>query len=77
MEKEKRRALKGGLLKRMQDFDKLIDDDNDFDSIVIERSSIRAQILQPEKKEVYDMSQKAKIRWSIDGDGNSKYFHGV
>ncbi|GJW41622.1 RNA-directed DNA polymerase, eukaryota [Tanacetum coccineum] len=28
-------------------------------------------------KVVLDMSQKAKIRWSIEGDENSKYFHGI
>ena len=27
--------------------------------------------------EALDIAQKAKVRWSIEGDETSKYFHGV
>ncbi|GKC40007.1 RNA-directed DNA polymerase, eukaryota, partial [Tanacetum coccineum] len=29
------------------------------------------------KRHTLDMAQKAKIRWAIEGDENSKYFHGI
>ena len=30
-----------------------------------------------EKLEVEDLAQKAKVKWAIKGDENSKYFHGI
>ena len=30
-----------------------------------------------DKKEMLDLNQKSKIKWCIEGDENSKYFHGV
>nr|GEX22641.1 hypothetical protein [Tanacetum cinerariifolium] len=29
------------------------------------------------KKEALDLAQKAKVRWAIEGDENSKYYHGI
>nr|KAJ0218741.1 hypothetical protein LSAT_V11C300133850 [Lactuca sativa] len=57
-------SLKGDLLKRLQEIDKKIDEGNRLESVINERSS-----------KMVDLSQKAKIKWSIEGDENSKYYH--
>lgn len=42
-----------------------------------DRLSIKGALYQFEKKEVMDLQQKAKIKWRIEGDQNSKYYHGI
>nr|GEV24518.1 RNA-directed DNA polymerase, eukaryota [Tanacetum cinerariifolium] len=39
--------------------------------------AIKAWSKEANKRNAMEISQKAKIRWSIEGDENSKYFHGV
>ncbi|GJW55102.1 RNA-directed DNA polymerase, eukaryota, reverse transcriptase zinc-binding domain protein [Tanacetum coccineum] len=35
------------------------------------------KIRELEKIEIMEMAQKAKIKWAVEGDENSKYYHGV
>lgn len=44
--------------------------------VVEERSNVRASLLFLEKKELMDVSQKAKTKWDNKGDDNSKFYHG-
>ncbi|GJV57301.1 RNA-directed DNA polymerase, eukaryota [Tanacetum coccineum] len=47
------------------------------DEIRIQRASLLKDLNDITSNEALDLSQKAKIRWSIEGDENSKYFHGI
>ncbi|GJT77711.1 RNA-directed DNA polymerase, eukaryota [Tanacetum coccineum] len=41
------------------------------------RASLMNDLNDIKSIDVMDLSQKAKVRWSIEGDENSKYFHGT
>ncbi|KAJ9548105.1 hypothetical protein OSB04_020648 [Centaurea solstitialis] len=42
-----------------------------------ERSMLELKLLEAEKAEIMDLKQKSRVRWAIEGDDNSKLFHGV
>ncbi|GJW55867.1 RNA-directed DNA polymerase, eukaryota [Tanacetum coccineum] len=62
---------------KLAELDKIIDHGYSDVDILTKRASLSKELLDITSKEVLDMSQKAKIRWSIEGDENSKYFHGI
>ncbi|GKA21373.1 RNA-directed DNA polymerase, eukaryota [Tanacetum coccineum] len=45
--------------------------------IINERISLLKDIHDLDKRHSSDLAQKAKIQWAIEGDENSKYFHGI
>ncbi|GKE46558.1 hypothetical protein Tco_1477816 [Tanacetum coccineum] len=45
--------------------------------LVNERTSLLKDLHDINARHSLDMAQKAKIRWAIEGDENSKYFHGI
>nr|GEW36146.1 RNA-directed DNA polymerase, eukaryota [Tanacetum cinerariifolium] len=44
---------------------------------LIDRCNLMKELQELSSLEASDTSQKAKIRWPIEGDENKKYFHGV
>ncbi|GJS46359.1 hypothetical protein Tco_0596480 [Tanacetum coccineum] len=42
-----------------------------------ERMNIMNKLTTLKKIESFELAQKAKVKWSIAGDENSKYFHGI
>ncbi|KAI3824705.1 hypothetical protein L1987_06174 [Smallanthus sonchifolius] len=42
-----------------------------------ERMDSKRKLLDLENKRVEDMRQKARIRWAMEGDENSSFFHGM
>ncbi|GJT47677.1 RNA-directed DNA polymerase, eukaryota [Tanacetum coccineum] len=70
---EKKFNIQQNLLK----LDKLIDQGRSNDEILRKRSMLLNDLHEINSKNASELSQKAKIRWSIEGDENSKYFHGI
>nr|GEU90336.1 RNA-directed DNA polymerase, eukaryota [Tanacetum cinerariifolium] len=61
----------------LSEVDKLIDQRKSNDEILIKRITLFNYLQELNNRNAMEISQKAKIRWSIEGDENSKYFHGI
>ncbi|GJW92168.1 RNA-directed DNA polymerase, eukaryota [Tanacetum coccineum] len=61
----------------LSDLDKIIDLGNGNEELVNERAKLLHELFDLNSKTSLDLLQKAKIRWAIEGDENSKYFHGI
>ncbi|GJY18718.1 RNA-directed DNA polymerase, eukaryota [Tanacetum coccineum] len=57
--------------------DKIIDQNGGNVDILKQRSSLLKDLQDISSVKVSDLSQKAKVRWAIEGDENSKYFYGI
>ncbi|GJX79788.1 RNA-directed DNA polymerase, eukaryota [Tanacetum coccineum] len=57
--------------------DKIFDQGSCNDDLIHERSNLLKELQDFNKSSSLDMAQKAKIRWAIEGDENSKFFHGI
>nr|GFA80548.1 RNA-directed DNA polymerase, eukaryota [Tanacetum cinerariifolium] len=61
----------------LSEVDKFIDQVKSNDEILIKRITFLNDLRELNNRNAMEISQKAKIRWSIEGDENSKYFHGI
>nr|GEV09018.1 RNA-directed DNA polymerase, eukaryota [Tanacetum cinerariifolium] len=68
---------RSSILCRLVKLDKLFDQGKGNDDLVNERTTLLKELQGVNARSSLDMDQKAKIRWSIKGDENSKYFHGI
>nr|GFB57272.1 RNA-directed DNA polymerase, eukaryota [Tanacetum cinerariifolium]GFB57340.1 RNA-directed DNA polymerase, eukaryota [Tanacetum cinerariifolium] len=59
------------------DLDGVIDKGEGLDADGHRRREVVRLIQEVEKVDAMEVAQKAKIQWSIEGDENSKYYHGV
>nr|GEX36940.1 hypothetical protein [Tanacetum cinerariifolium] len=62
--------------KKISDVDKVLDQGGFSEDNVKYRLSLLKDLQDIISTETSDIAQKAKVRWSIEGDENSKYFHG-
>nr|GEV14775.1 RNA-directed DNA polymerase, eukaryota [Tanacetum cinerariifolium] len=61
----------------ISEVDKLIDQGKSNDEILIKRITLLNDLQELNNRNAMEISQKANIRWSIEGDENSKYFYGI
>nr|GEZ80368.1 RNA-directed DNA polymerase, eukaryota [Tanacetum cinerariifolium] len=59
------------------DFDCSLEWGNFSDEILFKRMEMVQQLHDVKQMEAKDNSQKSKIEWAIEGDENSKFFHGI
>nr|GFB07172.1 RNA-directed DNA polymerase, eukaryota [Tanacetum cinerariifolium] len=62
---------------KLIDVDKQLDQGGVSDDILLSRMDLMKQLQDIKSSDAHDFLQKAKIQWSIEGDENSKFFHGI
>ncbi|GKC65640.1 RNA-directed DNA polymerase, eukaryota, reverse transcriptase zinc-binding domain protein [Tanacetum coccineum] len=75
--KESTKSGKRTLNSELVQIDSKIDRGEGSDSDINRRHEVIRLIQDIEKVDTLEMAQKAKIKWAIEGDENSKYFHRV
>ncbi|GJS84331.1 RNA-directed DNA polymerase, eukaryota, reverse transcriptase zinc-binding domain protein [Tanacetum coccineum] len=74
---QKSNEHKRNIQNRLIILDKIFDQGSCNDDLIYERSNLLKELQDFNKSSSLDMAQKAKIRWAIEGDENSKFFHGI
>ncbi|GJU28782.1 RNA-directed DNA polymerase, eukaryota [Tanacetum coccineum] len=72
--------LKSGKAKLKEDLEALdadIDKGNGTADMVTKRSEVVNSLQEIDKLQTMEIAQKAKIKWCIEGDENSSFFHGM
>nr|GEZ07468.1 RNA-directed DNA polymerase, eukaryota [Tanacetum cinerariifolium] len=62
---------------KLRDIDIHLDQGDVNDDILLDRMRLMKQLQDIKSLDSSDYLQKAKIQWAIEGDENSKFFHGV
>ncbi|KAK1427286.1 hypothetical protein QVD17_15969 [Tagetes erecta] len=75
--KEEERKEQIRLQLKVQEIDDKADHGTLTETEKLSRSEARKEIYDLEIKRKYDLKQKARIRWDVDGDENTSYFHGI
>ncbi|GJS12910.1 RNA-directed DNA polymerase, eukaryota [Tanacetum coccineum] len=71
-EKEKAHVLKNSLKKKLADIDSIVDKGEVTSDVLEVRLDTMNSLTKLENMESIELAQKAKIKWSIEGDENSK-----
>ncbi|GJY90861.1 RNA-directed DNA polymerase, eukaryota [Tanacetum coccineum] len=75
--RKKINEAKTSIQRKLIDVGKIIDQGGGNEEVLNQRTSLMKDLSDINSSEVLDFSQKAKVCWSIKGDENSKYFHGI
>ncbi|GKB97733.1 putative RNA-directed DNA polymerase, eukaryota, reverse transcriptase zinc-binding domain protein [Tanacetum coccineum] len=72
-----RKGLREKYKEELRSIDAGIDSGNGSESVIAKRMEVTNELQRIDKMHATDMAQKAKINWSIEGDENSRFFHGM
>ncbi|GJT78035.1 RNA-directed DNA polymerase, eukaryota [Tanacetum coccineum] len=61
----------------LAELDAVIDKGEGDEDVVNKRANVDRSLQELEKLQSVEVAQKAKIKWAIKGDENSKYYHGI
>nr|GEZ09060.1 nucleotide-binding alpha-beta plait domain-containing protein [Tanacetum cinerariifolium] len=64
-------------VEELHDLETIIDQRNATDDMLYKRMEIIKAIQEVDKVDNMEVAQKAKIKWAIEGDENTKYYHGI
>nr|GEX57299.1 hypothetical protein [Tanacetum cinerariifolium] len=70
-------GAKNDIVRELGDIDKILDHGNVFDTILLKRMELMRQLHDLNQVASQDVAQKSKIKWAIERDENSKFFHGI
>ncbi|GJY87322.1 RNA-directed DNA polymerase, eukaryota [Tanacetum coccineum] len=68
---------KAQLKKELEVVDSIIDSGQGNEEVISTRLGIIHQIQKCDSLDSMEMAQKAKIKWAVEGDENSGFFHGI
>nr|GEZ82787.1 RNA-directed DNA polymerase, eukaryota [Tanacetum cinerariifolium] len=68
---------KDSIKKELSDIDRLLDGGDVSDSNLLRRSGLHRNLYNINQMESKEYLQKSKIKWAIEGDENSNFFHGL
>ncbi|GJW06163.1 RNA-directed DNA polymerase, eukaryota [Tanacetum coccineum] len=78
--KEKRAAISNerhGIESELHDIDKKLDSGSVSDKYLARRLELKNQLHAIKERDHADYAQKSKVRWAIEGDENTSFFHGM
>ncbi|GJU19724.1 RNA-directed DNA polymerase, eukaryota, reverse transcriptase zinc-binding domain protein [Tanacetum coccineum] len=75
--KDSSKNYKQGLKDDLVKIDLMLDNEEANSNILTKRIDVLKSLQDLEKLDSMETAQKTKIKWAIEGDENSKYYHGV
>nr|GEW74079.1 putative RNA-directed DNA polymerase, eukaryota, reverse transcriptase zinc-binding domain protein [Tanacetum cinerariifolium] len=75
--KDKATILKNSLKKKLAAIDSILDNEEATSLALEDQLNAMNNLTNLERMKSIELAQKAKIKWSIEGDENSKKFHGI